>query len=150
MIKKGDRVKVDFINNPETIHAGLRFSGYGVVDRVEDGRVFGRLDDGRTFMCPENYVELTPQEYIKQSRLEFEQWLRNQDQYSILIQQYGNDLFIYDAIDGYQKLAVSLAFELWKMLHLCREENKVLLKKLSISASATEKTTLVKAGGNHE
>ncbi|ENW20945.1 hypothetical protein [Acinetobacter haemolyticus] len=51
MIKKGDRVKVDFINNPETIHAGIHFTGYGVVDRVEDGRVYGRLDDGRPFTC---------------------------------------------------------------------------------------------------
>lgn len=55
-LKKGDRVKVDFINNPETIHAGLRFTGYGVLDRVEDGRVFGRLDDGQTFMCLEGDV----------------------------------------------------------------------------------------------
>lgn len=51
MIKKGDRVKVDFINNPETIHAGIRFTGYGVVDRFEDNRVFGRLEDGTPFMC---------------------------------------------------------------------------------------------------
>lgn len=57
-LKKGDRVKVDFINNPETIHAGIRFTGYGVLDRVEDGRVFGRLDDGRTFMCLEGDVEV--------------------------------------------------------------------------------------------
>ncbi|RSE33401.1 hypothetical protein [Acinetobacter junii] len=56
MIKKGDRVKVDFINNPETIHAGIRFSGYGVLDLVEDGRVYGRLDDGQTFMCLESDV----------------------------------------------------------------------------------------------
>ncbi|QNH52887.1 hypothetical protein HWI77_11635 [Acinetobacter venetianus] len=56
MIKKGDRVKVDFINKPETIHAGIRFTGYGVLDRVEDGRVFGRLDDGQTFMCLEGDV----------------------------------------------------------------------------------------------
>lgn len=58
MIKKGDRVKVDFINNPETIHAGIRFTGYGVLDLVEDGRVFGRLDDGRTFVCLECDVTL--------------------------------------------------------------------------------------------
>lgn len=56
MIKKGDRVKVDFINNPETILAGFRFTGYGVLDLVEDGRVYGRLDDGQTFMCLESDV----------------------------------------------------------------------------------------------
>ena len=59
MIKKGDRVKVDFTNNPETIHSGIRFTGYGVVDRFEDNRVFGRLDDGRRLcvlrvMLPKN------------------------------------------------------------------------------------------------
>jgi hypothetical protein len=57
-LKKGDRVKVDFINNPETIHVGIRFTGYGVLDRVEGGRVFGRLDDGQTFMCFTNDVEV--------------------------------------------------------------------------------------------
>ncbi|WP_171065735.1 hypothetical protein [Acinetobacter beijerinckii] len=49
-------MKVDFTNNPETIHSSIRFSGYGVVDRFEDGRVFGRLDDGRPFMCFESDV----------------------------------------------------------------------------------------------
>lgn len=56
MIKKGDKVKVDFTNNPETIHSSIRFSGYGVVDRFEDGRVFGRLDDGQPFICFETDV----------------------------------------------------------------------------------------------
>ncbi len=56
MIKKGDKVEVDFTNNPETIHSSIRFSGYGVVDRFEDGRVFGRLDDGQPFMCFESDV----------------------------------------------------------------------------------------------
>lgn len=58
-------MKVDFINNPETIHAGLRFTGYGVLDRVEDGRVFGRLDDGRTFMCFEGDVGLSETDITK-------------------------------------------------------------------------------------
>lgn len=147
---RGARVYVDFISDSRTEFSGKQIKGFARVDRHENGYVYGQLEQGTPFMCPEKYVELTPQEYIKQLRVEFEQWLRNQDQYSILIQQFGNDVFIYDAIDGYQKLAVSLAFELWKMLHLCREENKALLKKLSIPANVTEKTTLVKAGGNHE
>ena len=49
--KKGDRVKVDFIGESATIYSGKRFTGYGVLDRVEDGRVFGRLEDGMPFMC---------------------------------------------------------------------------------------------------
>lgn len=63
MIKKGDRVKVDFKNNPETIHVGIRFTGYGVVDRVEDNRVFGRLEDGTPFMCFESDVEVGKHKY---------------------------------------------------------------------------------------
>ncbi|MCU4483541.1 hypothetical protein [Acinetobacter ursingii] len=50
-LKVGSRVKVDFISESKTIYSGKRFTGSGVVDRIEDGRVFGRLDDGRPFMC---------------------------------------------------------------------------------------------------
>ena len=50
-MKVGDRVKIDFIGESATIYSGKRFTGYGVLDRVEDGRVFGRLDDGTPFMC---------------------------------------------------------------------------------------------------
>ena len=50
-MKVGARVKVDFIGESATIYSGKRFTGYGVLDRVEDGRVFGRLDDGTPFMC---------------------------------------------------------------------------------------------------
>jgi hypothetical protein len=56
VIKKGDRVKVDFISESRTIYSGKRFTGYGVVDRFEDNRVFGRLEDGQTFMCFESDV----------------------------------------------------------------------------------------------
>ena len=57
-IKKGDRVKVDFISESATIYSGKRFTGYGVVDLFEDGRVFGRLEDGTPFMCFEGDVEV--------------------------------------------------------------------------------------------
>ena len=50
-MKAGDRVKVDFVSESATIYSGKRFTGCGVLDRVEDGRVFGRLDDGTPFMC---------------------------------------------------------------------------------------------------
>ncbi|WP_336916693.1 hypothetical protein [Acinetobacter modestus] len=55
-IKKGDCVIVDFISESRTIYSGKRFTGYGVVDRFEDGRVFGRLVDGKPFMCFESDV----------------------------------------------------------------------------------------------
>lgn len=51
VISVGSRVTVDFVSESRTIHSGKRFTGSGVVDRLEDGRVFGRLDDGRPFMC---------------------------------------------------------------------------------------------------
>ncbi len=50
-MKKGDRVHVDFISESATDYSGKRFHGFGVLDRVEDGRVMGRLDDGTPFMC---------------------------------------------------------------------------------------------------
>ncbi|WP_018678568.1 hypothetical protein [Acinetobacter tjernbergiae] len=58
-LKVGSKVKVDFISESHTIFSGKRFTGTGVVDRLEDGRVFGRLDDGRTFLCfPSDVVVL--------------------------------------------------------------------------------------------
>jgi hypothetical protein len=58
LIKIGDRVKVDFISESATIYSGKRFTGYGVVDLFEDNRVFGRLEDGQTFMCFASDVEV--------------------------------------------------------------------------------------------
>lgn len=57
-IKKGDCVKVDFISESATIYSGNRFTGYGVVDRFEDNRVFGRLEDDQPFMCFVSDVEV--------------------------------------------------------------------------------------------
>jgi hypothetical protein len=37
----------------------IHFQGKGVLDRVEDGRVYGRLDDGRTFTCLFDDIALT-------------------------------------------------------------------------------------------
>lgn len=51
VLKIGSRVKVDFISESRTIYSGKRFTGVGVIDRLEDGRVLGRLDDGQPFMC---------------------------------------------------------------------------------------------------
>lgn len=55
----GARVLVDFVNEYETIHAGIHFEGEGVLDRVEDDRVYGRLDDGRPFTCFFDDVKLS-------------------------------------------------------------------------------------------
>lgn len=45
----GNSVKVDFVSESRTEFSGNRFTGHGVIDRLEDGRVFGRLDDGTPF-----------------------------------------------------------------------------------------------------
>ncbi|WP_288400284.1 hypothetical protein [uncultured Acinetobacter sp.] len=50
-LKVGSKVQVDFISESRTEFSGRRFMGTGLVDRLEDGRIFGRLDDGRPFMC---------------------------------------------------------------------------------------------------
>ena len=57
-MNKNDRVKVDFVSESRTEFSGNHFTGEGVVDRVEDGRVFGRLEDGTPFMCFEGDVEV--------------------------------------------------------------------------------------------
>lgn len=50
-LKKGDRVRVDFTHQLEKNSPEIHFDGDGILDRVEDGRVYGRLDDGRPFTC---------------------------------------------------------------------------------------------------
>ncbi len=140
---KGTRVHVDFISDSRTEFSGKHIKGDAVVDRHEDGYVYGQLEQGTPFMCPENFVQLTSLELIKQIRGEFETWLKQQKQYSVLINQYGVDVFTFDSIDGYQKLAVALAFELWKELRLCRAENKALLNKLN------GLNTTLKGGDHH-
>ncbi|ENU27047.1 hypothetical protein [Acinetobacter modestus] len=142
--KKGARVHVDFVSDSSTEFSGKHIKGDAIVDRHEDGYVYGQLEQGTPFMCPEKFVQLTPQEHIKQIRAEFEAWLKEQKQYSILINQHGADLFNFDSIHGYEKLAVAVAFELWKKFHLCCETNKVLLKKLHIATTA-----LANKGGEH-
>jgi|GEM_PF-1185999 len=111
MIKKGDKVEVDFTNNPETIHSSIRFSGYGVVDRFEDGRVFGRLDDGQTFMCFEGDVALIECDGEEALRENFEKLIASSPSYLKLVFQHGERLFIFE--DGQYKIAaVQLAWEL--------------------------------------
>ncbi len=55
-IKAGNRIHVDFIGESATNLSGIRIEGVGNVDRAEDGYVFGHLDNGQTFMCPETDV----------------------------------------------------------------------------------------------
>ena len=119
MIKKGDRVKVDFINNPETIHAGIRFTGYGAVDRVEDGRVMGRLDDGTPFSCLEVDVKVIPPVDM---RKEFEQFFTKQPFFNSLKFQHGDRLFDFDQGIGYRNLTVQVGY-----VCFCKEDREFVL-----------------------
>ena len=119
MIKKGDRVKVDFINNPETIHAGIRFTGYGAVDRVEDGRVMGRLDDGTPFSCLKVDVKVIPPVDM---RKEFEPFFKKQSFFNSLKFQHGDRLFDFDQGIGYRNLTVQIGY-----VCFCKEDREFVL-----------------------
>ena len=104
-MNKGDRVKVDFIGESATIYSGKRFTGYGVLDRVEDGRVFGRLDDGTPFMCLCADVEVV-------GMSDFEKWFKDQDFYTNMRFIHGDKLFDKDG-DVYRVLPVQMTYQGW-------------------------------------
>ena len=54
----GQRVTVDFISESSTEFSGKRFCGEGVIDRLEDGFIFGRLDSGAPFLCLPSDIEV--------------------------------------------------------------------------------------------
>lgn len=64
-LKRGINVKVDFSHVPENGKRRIRFKGVGTVDRCEDGRVFGRLDDSRPFCCLVSDVEILDVDTLK-------------------------------------------------------------------------------------
>lgn len=55
-MQAGVRVYVDFVSESSTQFSGNRFSGNGVIDLVDGGYIYGRLDDGTPFMCMESDV----------------------------------------------------------------------------------------------
>ncbi|ENW97365.1 hypothetical protein [Acinetobacter dispersus] len=57
-LRKGVQVKVDFSHVPDKGMRRIKFKGTGIVDRCEDGRVFGRLEGGRPFCCFVTDVEI--------------------------------------------------------------------------------------------
>ena len=59
IFKQDDHVIVDFISEAKVDTDGTHVYGHGVLDRAEDGYVFGRLiDTGLPFGCPERYVQM--------------------------------------------------------------------------------------------
>lgn len=51
------RVKVSFLTANRTEFDGVLFEGIGEVDFKSEGYVYGRLLDGRPFMCNESDIE---------------------------------------------------------------------------------------------
>ena len=109
-MNKGDRVKVDFVSESATIYSGKRFTGYGVLDRVEDGRVFGRLDDGTPFSCFTADVEIIP---LVDRTEEFEAFFTAQPFFKNLRFIHGDKLFDFDKGIGYRNLTVQIAYVCW-------------------------------------
>ena len=52
----GDHVAVSFISENSTQFSGIHFAGNGIIDRLEDNRVFGHLYSGQPFMCDQTGV----------------------------------------------------------------------------------------------
>lgn len=109
-MKIHDRVKVNFISESSTDFSGKQFTGEGIIDRIEDGRVFGRLDTGIPFMCAVADVTIIKQQ---DKRKEFETFFAAQPFYLQLRFIYGERLFDFDQGIGYRNLTVQIAYVCW-------------------------------------
>ena len=109
-MKINDRVKVDFVSESRTEFSGKRFTGGGVVDRIEDCRVFGRLDNGAPFMCDVSDVTVIERQ---DNRKEFEIFFMNQPFYKQLKYIHGDRLFDFDVGIGYRNLTVQVGYVCW-------------------------------------
>ena len=54
----GDHVSVSFISESRTEFSGFNFSGTGIIDLIEDGRIYGHLYSGQPFMCDPSDVSV--------------------------------------------------------------------------------------------
>ncbi len=118
-MKINDRVKVDFVSESRTEFSGKRFTGEGVVDRVEDGRVFGRLDNGVPFVCDVSDVVVIEQQ---DERKEFEALFMRQPFYLQMKYIHGDRLFDFDVGIGYRNLTVQVGYVCW-----CKEDREFVL-----------------------
>ena len=109
-MKVGNRVHVDFISESRTEFSNNHFIGDGVIDRIEDGYVFGRTDDKRTFACPVACAKLIAH---KDSRPAFEAFFLKQPFYLQLKYIHGERLFDFDVDIGYRNLTVQIAYVCW-------------------------------------
>lgn len=103
-IEKGSRVKVAFISESATQFSGDEIKGFGVVDRCENGYVFGRLESGKPFMCLVSDCEL-----VIKPNLGYEDWFINQEFYTNMRFIHGDNLFSKDG-GVYRVLPVQMTY----------------------------------------
>lgn len=115
-IERGMKVTVDFQNESHY------FRGKATVDRVEDGRVFGTMDDGRTFMCELHFITdvLNTQPVPIVAQVEgdslhdaYQSWVKEQDFFQELIFTRGQSLFARDG-DEYRYLPLRVGFAAYR------------------------------------
>ena len=106
----GNRVHVDFISESRTEFSNNHFIGDGILDRVEDGYVFGRTDDGRPFACPVEYAHVIE---TTDDQKAFEVFFMNQPFYLQLKFIHGERLFDFDEGIGYRNLTVQIGYVCW-------------------------------------
>ena len=106
-MKAGDHVKVDFISESATIYSGKRFTGYGVLDRVEDGRLFARLEERKPIKCNTGDVEVIQ---LVDRTEEFEAFFTAQPFFRNLRFIHGDKLFDFDKGIGYRNLTVQVGY----------------------------------------
>lgn len=124
--KVGNRVYVDFLSANKTEFSGNKIEGEGVIDRVEGGYIFGRLDCGQTFMCPEADVVVINDD----AENEFKKWIKASQEYQTLVFRHGERLFI--CRDGqYDILSIRLARRLWAMIEGHQFTFNVMAKSLA-------------------
>lgn len=108
-IERNSHVFVQFENEGEV------FNGHAVVDRVEDGRIYGRMKDGRTFMC--EFSDVEPVSEVNHLHGEYQQWVCKQGFYEDLFKLYGRFIFNRDG-DSYRNLHVRIGFTAFVKDHI--------------------------------
>lgn len=113
-------IRVDFENE------GHIFKGDAIVDRFEDDRIYGRMKDGRTFMCmPSDVAEVYETVCDEVLHRAFEGWLITQEFYPILLANKGHALFIRDGSE-YRYMPVRVGFAAYRLMY--RKADKDALK----------------------
>lgn len=75
-IQKGLKVEVNFISESRTEFSGTVFKGIGIVDLIEDDRVFGKLLNSTPFMC--SISDVSPYvENLSPDEVSFQEWYLN-------------------------------------------------------------------------